>query len=151
MNGTYSNQTNFEAPSIAIQGGASGTYLSFATKSGPNGYIAVNPWASGQLPLDSSLPWKSVSHATTNTTMSGSIKVIINNPYKNNTKDTYLHGTMQVGAEYYYPATSEYYNEIRPIFCNIDNNVLTIKANVPNHYSLSVKAKMIGHGKFDIA
>lgn len=151
MPATYSTQATFTAPSIAIQGGTNSTYLSFATKSSPNSYNAVNPWASGSLPLDSSLPWKSVSHSTSNNTMSGFIKAIINNPYKNNTKDTYLHGSMQVGAEIYWPSDSEYGSEIMPIFYNIDNNVLTIKASVPYHYSLSVKVKMTGHGKFDIA
>ena len=56
MGGTYSTQCTFEAPSIAIQGGTTRTSLAFATKSNPTSYNAVNPWASGSLPLDSSLP-----------------------------------------------------------------------------------------------
>ncbi len=110
-------------------------------------YDTVNPWASGRYPLDSSLPWKDVSYSVATKSFSGSFKAVIPNPYKNSTRDNYLHGDLslaawEVGAS---SATSR-----SPIVFNIDDNILSTYVEVPYQNSLSLSIKMVGHGVFDI-
>ncbi len=142
----YSLQAEFKSPSIAIPDSAQSTSLAYAIYSNPNGYNAVNPWASGSLPLDSSLPWKDVSYSASGKSVSGSFKAIINNPFKNSTKDTYLHGSMALAAK----VGSGQSQTWSPISYNVDNNKLTITVEVPYKETLSLTIKMIGHGVFDI-
>lgn len=146
----YGTNADFTSKSIEIPGTAPGsakeTTLHYASYNYPDGYDAVNPWASGTLPLDSSLPWKEVTYSAGGKRVSGSFKATINNPFKNNTKDTYLHGSLTLNA-----ATADYgiFAHLGPIRYNIDDNILTIKAG-QYLYSLSLTIKITAQYTVDV-
>ena len=112
----------------------------------PTGYATGNPWAEGHYPLEPSLPWKDVSYSAAGKSIAGSFKAVIANPYKNSTKDNYLHGDLLLGA--YVAGTDSGYDDHSPIRYNIDGNKLTISAEVHYQNSLSLSIKMVGHGIF---
>ncbi len=136
----YGTNADFTSKSIEIPGTAPGsakeTTLHYASYN--DSYSTVNPWASGTLPLDSNLPWKDVTYSASGKRVSGSFKAIINNPFKNNTKDTYLHGSLTLYAA---GTDSETFANLGPIRYNIDDNILTIKAG-KYLYSLSLTIKI---------
>lgn len=139
-------RVNFNSKSIEIPGEDPGdakvTELQYANSS----YYTINPWATGTLPFDPSLPWKDAGYSAAGKTMTGGVKVTINNPFKNDTKDTYLHGFMNSRAKI---KDSETYVNQNFNF-NIDSDVLTVRVYVPIGYSLGMYIKMTGHGIFDI-
>lgn len=136
---------DFTSKSIEIPGTAPGsakeTTLSYAS----DFYSTVNPWASGTLPLDPSLPWKDVTYSVGSKRISGSFKATINNPFKNNTKDTYLHGSLTLRAA----TTDETSAQIGPIRYKIDDNILTIRAG-QYLYSISLTIKITAQYTVDV-
>ena len=139
---TYGLNVNFTSKSIEIPGSAPGnaknTSIHYATYDSPDGYQAVNPWAHSTLPLDPSLPWKEVTYSAGGKKVSGSFKATINNPFKNNTKDTYLHGALTLDAGVVDSSSDD---NLNPIRFEIDDNILTIRAG-QHLYSLSLTIKI---------
>lgn len=147
---TYGLNADFTSKSIEIPGTAPGsakkTSIGYATYNNPEMYQAVNPWAHSTLPLDPSLPWKDVTYSAGGKKVSGSFKAIINNPFKNNTKDTYLHGALTLNAGVVDSSTDDGLNPIR---FKIDDNILTIEAG-QYLYSLSLTIKITAQYTVDI-
>ena len=148
LSSTYCFGADFTSKSIEIPGSAPDsakeTSLHYAIGNNPGGYNAVNPWAEGILPLDPSIPWKDVTYSASGNKVSGSFKATINNPFKNNTKDTYLHGSMTL-----YAGVNDTFDTFGPIRYEIDNNKLTIKAG-KYLYSLSLTIKITAQYTVDI-
>lgn len=146
----YGTNVEFTSKSIEIPGedpgSAKETRLSYASNNYPDSYSAVNPWASGTLPLDSSLPWKEVTYSASSKSMSGSFKATINNPFKNNTKDTYLHGSLTLYAGIVGSSTDDTSDSIR---FYIDDNILTLHA-YRYLYSYSLKIKITAQYTVDM-
>ena len=138
----YGLNAHFTSKSIEIPGNKPGsakeTSIAYAISQNPEMYSAVNPWAHSFLPLDPSLPWKEVTYSAVGKKVSGSFKATINNPFKNNTKDTYLHGSMMLYADEEGSNTTD---NLGPIDYDIDDNILTIKAG-KHLYSLSLTIKI---------
>ena len=147
---TYGLNADFTSKSIEIPGSAPGsakeTSIHYATYNNPDGYQASNPWANSTLPLDPSLPWKDVTYSAAGKKVSGSFKATINNPFKNNTKDTYLHGALALDAGVVDSSSDDTFN---PIFFYIDDNILTIRAG-QHLSSLSLKIKITAQYTVDI-
>lgn len=146
----YGLNAEFTSKSIEIPGTAPGsakkTSIAYATYNNPEEYQAVNPWAHNTLPLDPSLPWKAVTYSASGKKVSGSFKATINNPFKNNTKDTYLHGSLMLYADIDGSNTTD---NLGPILYDIDDNILTIKAG-KYLYSLSLTIKITAQYTVDI-